>query len=99
MGNPCCFCFVIYVNLTGRIRLREKLGIQPRPSEDLLCTLCCPCCANGQEALAVDKATGVQISLDVHARGLKVDRVGIPQQHVSMEERVTAGSRIDEAVM
>merc|ERR1740121_1587671 len=94
-----CFCMLCAINAQARMRLRERLGIQPRQCEDILCTVFLPCCAQGQEALCVDQEVGVRIMWDSKACDVSVVKVDAPQQQAMREPvNVVIGSPVEQAV-
>lgn len=63
----CCVDAIIYTYF--RMKLKEKLGIRPNPCMDLAYSVFCPCCAVGQEAMAVDQELGTQVDCVFQLRG------------------------------
>jgi Cys-rich protein (TIGR01571 family) len=58
-GAPCCVHLCIFTYY--RMKLKEKLGIQPNMVLDCLVSCCCPCCSIAQEAMAIDEELGVAV--------------------------------------
>lgn len=55
----CCIDSCVYAYF--RMKLKEKLGIRRNVVMDVLYSMFCPCCAVGQEAMAVDAELGTDV--------------------------------------
>jgi len=55
----CCVDAFVYTYF--RMKLKDKLGIKRNPCWDLVYSMFCPCCAVGQEAMAVDAELGTNV--------------------------------------
>lgn len=57
----CCHIGPCVLTTYFRMRLKDRMGIDDHPINDLCCAWFCSPCAIGQQAMAVDKRLGYQV--------------------------------------